>query len=925
MIGGNSAGSGWSFFRSSSSSSQSSSRNQARLDPDSNAIPTASPDAHSSESPQSGDQQDARSSNTRNDLQSVELTAARRENASLQHDMPIERFLTLNEQSLTPEASTSATTLSPDSTLNVQAPPSTSRSGTPISAGTPSPVSLYDNNTLQPTQSPNPPYHLHSLTERKLEKAVLGRAVGLRQLVLLSNAFATRPAAPQPCPQEAYSSSHYSDEHSLRYPHASTSRSIFDDEELDAGVIDYEEDEAERKRREEDWLDSMLDEMLTDAEDDDDEDGKKEQESISLDRRIPSRSEREFKEPYVHLSIKHSWNTSTIQSSPSPHVAMSSALNLSIPPSHQSLLAQHAAMLDDQNTENDVEHLETASSPSFAIPEYWMGDSGFMEPYTVPLPESTDASPNSSANSEASDDGNEEGQTAQQLEKESRYDASCVECEASDNQCCEAVGQDNARYQESLPTYPEIGIPIQARNSGAIPSSHSFTSLSLPELAYSATSLNTLSSSPSHSINVLHTPGTSPPPVYLQQHHCREAIPSNAELEKQAWEHQRLYEANQVEYEREREREHGIREAQEVMLPMDDLDLYDDHCEHEAEDDRRSSSSQDEERSSNGSSTSSEDTTHTKRMKITRPPSLELVRYESATAPNKGRRNVDAKEQEDTALWIPLYFPLSTAGHSGLFSPMYTTPTMCNNLADSLVMPPPLPPSLLSVMMGKSPVVEVEVPSTLPLEDDYHSSSGRTQTISDRNDRLRLPMFIPTEIVKSLYDSVDFGLPPRFTTGSSLQPQTATSSSARSAPNSPQRSRSKSLTQVDPLYSIESHTSPGGLLFSSLGLFGSRDEITSSTGTRGRMWDECYATQRRRSLSSFTGTLNPPAPDTFTMNAATDVSMAPSSQNGRCTYSRARSILHSHNHRNESRSPSRLRLFVDQGDIFADDFEFGSI
>lgn len=931
MIGGNSAGygSGWSFFRSSSSSSQSSRQSQARANAsDSNSITPSDqsisilPPIHQhTDSPESGNQYDNRSSSGHDDLQSVQ---AGQDGICSRHDMlPKESALTWDPSS-TPEASTSrflhsqaSSTLEGDD----QAPPLASGSGTSNSA------------SGHGASPPIPPYHLHSLTERKLEKAVLGRAVGLRQLVLLSNAFATRPAAPPPpAASRGYSYSSYPDEHSLRYPHASTSRSIYEDEELDAGVIDYEEDEAERKRREEDWLDSMLDEMLTDAEDDDEDEDKQEAEqaSISLDRRVPSRSEREFKEPYVHLSIKYTWHT-TQQSSSASVVPPSSATPTSsctgLP--HQSLLAQHAAMLEDQTSES-AEHLETAP-PSLALSEQWLGDSGFMEPYTIPIPESADASPNSSANSQASDDdGLEEGQLAYENDEKTAHESPCEECEASNESCKEADGQDHVRYQVSEASNTDIGIPISSQPSHRLSSPRSYTSLSLPELAYSANSFNTLSSSPSHSIN-LFTPGTSPPPAFMQAHL---ETPTSAELEKQAWEQQRHHEASQVEY------EYSLREAQEVMLPMDDLDLYDDEDE-EVEERRSSSSRGDEDGSSNGSSTSSDDTT---RLRRTRgwPSSLELVRY----LPSESTAKPKEAEQEDTALRIPLYCPLSHYRHAGLFSTRSAT-TM-GSPGDSPAMPA-LPPSLLSVMMGKSPVVQVEVPSSHTKTTAFYHSADGGQTQSDRNDKLRLPMFLPSEIVKSLYDSVDFGLPPRFSStsspsvsqlqqhstlsqsphfdlashgGTSLTPHhlpTHSPTSARSAPNSP-RSRCKSLTQADPLFPASSHTSPGGLLFSSLGLFASRDEHSCESRSFGRMWDQGYASERRRSHSSIIGVSSF---DTFT-HSTTDVHSSPSGGSDESSTRRARRMLHSHT-RNESRSPSRLRLLVDQGDTFADDFEFGTI
>lgn len=742
-------------------------------------------------------------------------------------------------------------------------------------------------NTPIPTSAP-PPHHLHSLTERKLERAVLGRAVGLRQLVLLSNAFATRPSPP-PLPTIS------TDEHTLRYPHASTSRhSAFDeDEELDAGLIDYEEDEAERKRREEDWLDSVLDEMLTDAEDDEDADDQQEDRAGQL--KTPTRSEREFKEPYVHLSIKHAWQSYASSSSPA-----------SYPPSPSSVLApQHAAMLD-KDTVYDDDHLQNITR--FPVREqYWPSDSGFMEPHSIPLPESTDSSPISSANSQASDDGAEDVQIEYYEQEEQLLEEE--QCEA-----CQAAGERWEVQQElwfdpqddtESGSYPQVGIPIsltRGRSATTLASPHSFTSLSLPELAYSATSLNTLSSSPSHSFD-LFTPGTSPsalagPASTSASSEQHMPTPSHAEREKQAWRDSQAR-SPEIDYEA------STLEPQEIMLPMDDLDLYDD------EGSSASPEGDEESNSSNGSSTSTEDRTRQKRTTVIRKaPSHELVRYQPAK-----EAKVDAANEE-YGLRIPLYLPSASFTPKGLFC---SRPPRSRQ--DSLPMQP-LPPSLLSVMMGKDPVVGLELPSvdTTPIRPS-HSHDGRIE------DRLKLPIFLPSEIVKSLYDSVDFGLPPRFTSPTS-SPLSSPSRSPLALPfefsassditstvheKATARTRSKSLTQVDPPLHPPTHACSGGLLFSSLGLFALGND-SQITGTTSGIWDQGYASERRRSLSST------PLYKFTDSGLPKDLTLPSTGSSNR-----SRTMLHNAAGKNESRSPSRLRLFLDHGDSSADDFEFGSI
>ncbi|KAK9894578.1 hypothetical protein P389DRAFT_173648 [Cystobasidium minutum MCA 4210] len=969
MIGGNSTGggSGWSFFRSSSGSRH----HQATTETNDINPPASSTHASSSssaaafpldhnnnediDSPQSGNGERSSDNTYSDDLQGVTTREAEAEagHAYAHHDMFSQ--LSARSQQATCVTSLSSVPSSSASSVDVQAPgPETEHTGpssstSTISASAAGPIVNAD---IAP---PAPSYHLHTLTERKLEKAVLGRAVGLRQLVLLSNAFATRgspppPPSPPTSQGHSYSSSSsssynndYPHQRSLQYPHASTSNAghgFVDDEDFDAGIIDvdYEEDEAERKRREEDWLDSMLDEMLTDAEEDDDnEEEITQQESMVAAQRpkasSSTRSEREFKEPYVHLSIKHpSWHASHLSSSPYASTSTHSPSGVHLH-QHESLLAQHAAMVD-QETSDHAEYFETSSPPLATVTlEHWIGDSGFMEPHAIPLPESTDASPNSSVNSQASDDGQDDDAVSEPDRDDSvvcRGEA-CADCEPTDEHLHRVEPAD-----ETV-DYPEIGIPISSArdmvNGAVLPSRPSYTSLSLPELAYSATSLNTLSSSPSHSIN-LFTPSTSPLPI------CATSMcplqggsmaPSSAELEKQAWEQQRRYEAaGQFEYEERVD-------PQEIMLPMDDLDLYD---EDGREEQRSDSNDRDESEgisSSNGSSTSNEDSTLFKRRTARHQPSMELVRYQSHT-PAK------AVEHEDTALRIPLYFPPSTfRDDASLFPGPSSASTATNNSSM-----PALPASLLSVMMGRSPVVQVEVtsPSSPSIDKAQPGFAAYPEDISRNNDKLRLPIFLPSEIVKSLYDSVDFGLPSRFSSSSSSSlhdspassskwtpPRTfdfgvsagrGTTTTARSAPNSP-RTRSKSLTQADPPFLPSSHASPGGLLFSSLGLFGlspPQYESASSPSFRSSgIWDHTCAFESRHSLSN--AALNSDTQtDGFSGNSSMD--RADGAGSSRTTRS---SILHSHHHhtRTESRSPSRLRMLVDQGDTFADDFEFGTI
>lgn len=887
MIGSSSSGSGWSFFRSNSTSSQSTSKAQARQEEDaaSSTAPSTSasvPPARDGETPQSGNAA-LRSSSIaagHDDLPAMPgliapAGAARPALSNPSHSIDF-----------APSSSASTDPSSPLPPTNIQAP---------LRSPPPNPVSgtTLPSSASIASEGPAPcppaiPYHLHSLTERKLEKAVLGRAVGLRQLVLLSNAFASHPAAPLPPPHAT------SDDTPLRYPYASTSQRnpLFDDDE----IIDFEEDEVERKRKEEDWLDSVLDEMLTDADDDDGE-----EQSQSKYMGTPTRSEREFREPYVHLSIKHRWHPSN-----SPAAVQGYAQS-------NTLASQHATMLEEESTE-ETQHMEVSPpslSPLYSIldEERWLGDSGFLEACSVPLPDSTDASPISSANSQVSDDGCEEGQPARQfgLDFEASTEHTYDERKAASEH--DPSGQEDVLHSvgdDRRSDAARASLPIVLPRGLASP--HSFTSSSLPELAYSANSVNTLSSSPSHSIN-LYTPGTSPPGNYPSFSTSSDIIynPTRAEREKQAWR------KSQIQFEA-RESDSSDCEPQETTLPIDDLDIYDEVCEEA----RSSASNRDdgEKTSSSRSTTSNEDEAHTARTITRHIPSLGLVRYD------RGGFAGQDKLQDDNVLRIPLYLPRESLVTTALFS------SRIPFLEQGSTSLPPLPPSLLSSMLGKAPTVPV---SRAPIPVSFSPAASNTPAYrkvfnalnTERNDdKLRLPIFLPSEIVKSLYDSVDFGTPPCISSPAS-SPLTSPSQTSLglpfevlSAPSSPPSSsrisgsRGRSVPLVNPVLPPSSHAPPGGLLFSSLGLFGPDSDEFSQQNGPGDTRDEVYPWQRKRSWP-------PTLLQGFVQTSKEHFTAAEPA-------TKSRDILH-HAARTESRSPSRLRLFLDPEDCFGDDFEFGSI
>jgi hypothetical protein len=866
--------------------------------------------------------------------------------------------------------------------------------------------------------------HLHNLTERKLEKAVLGRAVGLRQLVLLSNAFASRSSLSSLSSSASATTINKQDEptlivtgsndeeasYGLQYPTPSTSssspststgeyhhqRSSYDDydEELEAGIIEFEyddeeEDEAERKRREEDWLDSVLDEMLTDAEDDDDATTDlKEQDEAALAHRDPTaylerddhnreripplitRSEREFKEPYVHLSIKqHGTNSRHPSYQSSLPSSTSSASGYTYHPSSSSsssALLAHRASLLQQEDEDEPESmfLETVTSPSLegfsstleveeegggAVrrSENIMADSGFfafIEPSSIPLPDSTDTSPGSSANSQASDAGDTETEAEEVKHninvKSDRDGQLAAKTPLVEDQMVEQHRQESPMLP--LQIYRSLPISMTGTyNSTESPSPTSCTGVSLPELAYSATSLNTLSSSPSHSIN-LFTPGTSPPRI---------SFPHKVEASKDDNSQGQWFGGGPqlgIDFS---VRARDELEPQEIMLPMDDLDLdlYDDDDEGEGSElARLTKRDDDEERnsSSSGSTTSNEDSSagfRRGRTSTRRTSALELVRYHAA--------------DEDDALRIPLYLPLSN--HQGWDDLLVT-----RSQTESTSMPE-LPPSLLSVMLGKKPLVEVEVASSSSSlsspEQDPRMTSRTPRSHSYKyeekinSDKLKLPIFLPSEIVKSLYDSVDFGVPSRFSpTSSPLNSPSLHQSSAfdfsttlseasrggkpfpsapRSAPCTP-RNRSKSLTQMEAFSPPSTHTSPGGLLFSSLGLFGFReDEQYASNrdgmevgGIRDSKVQQPHSVSNTTTSSTFLPLFSTSNDDSFDrVSSSIRAGSSGATSCGAHTTSpgRARSMLPVN--KNESRSPSRLRHYYDHRDTFADDFEFGSI
>ncbi|KAL7005329.1 hypothetical protein EMMF5_005166 [Cystobasidiomycetes sp. EMM_F5] len=298
--------------------------------------------------------------------------------------------------------------------------------------------------------------HLRSLTERKLEKAVLGRAVGLRQMVLLSNAFASR------LPSKSVSPNTTSPPTPATSNVIASDRLRYEDRDLEVD-IDSLEDEMVRKRREEDWLDSVLDEMLTDEWEDRTEEEDSGQQMLS-------------REPYVHLSLRQHRDVHVQPTPVAPQETTTTSAHI-----HHAIVSNLAAAFSESVT---------------------VRDSGFLEPASIPLPASPERSPDSSAHSQQSDDDSKT--TVMEDTEGFNNDDDDVEYLTSSGL---AFNPHSSLFDLNV-AMPSTHIDTSTRS---IPLSGSFVNPPTPELAYSVNSFfSNLSTSPSASVQLL-TPSSSPP------------------------------------------------------------------------------------------------------------------------------------------------------------------------------------------------------------------------------------------------------------------------------------------------------------------------------------------------------------------------------------------------------------------------------
>ena len=641
-------------------------------------------------------------------------------------------------------------------------------------------------------------HHLHSLTERKLEMAVLGRAVGLRQLVLLSNAFASKA--------KTYATNAYG---------GPGTNEQLEEGELDANIVDLE-DEMNRKKREEDWLDSVLDEMLTDEEDDYDPPPIPDapaSSSYGFLRGYQSGSQG-LREPYVHVSIRDRRNA------PGP---------LSL------------------QTSEPYEQLRIDLT-STGAPRALVGDSGFLEPALIPLPESTDTTPDNSTTSQASDDEAVLSTIEEELDAE----------------------DEEAMFEmDGLPPLPEsddgseetIPDPYRMTNDPLYLSNYRDEALAAtPDLAYSSNSLNSfltnLSSSPSGSFGPT-TPNSSP----------FELLPALDSFSGQTFTEQ----SNEEVALRNVTSEAGNRALQEGY-----------------EGDKIGS---------------------------VRSADLQLVPYYGKLAAEV------LGESAKPVLGAEHQVPSERRGVYAVPASSYAPP----------ITVPKLPSALLSSILGQRPPIAFKA--------DRTPSGGRDKPAKTdpSTSSVSLPIFLPHEVVKALYDSVDFGLPPKSSSPVSTPSVTQASLPAftlapsydrshkgagnseitvRSAPTSP-RGRRKSLSLLD--IGGVSHDSSGSLLFSSLGLAPMPDsrsildrelvrsseasitrhpEITTASFGRGIVADWAFGSVLEQTQRGSASGDYPTRRTSFRDAAA-----------GR---------------RNDSRSPSRLRHFHQLDAVILDDFDFGS-
>ena len=333
------------------------------------------------------------------------------------------------------------------------------------------------------------------------------------------------------------------------------------------------------------------------------------------------------------------------------------------------------------------------------------------------------------------------------------------------------------------PFSPSAPIPLENSSSSYM---YALAGASTPDLAYSVGSLfSNMSNSPPSSINLV-TPSSSPPSAF-----CEKKLAEIDQSERfKAKEDSLRFKGGFM----------GYQGATEAILSMEGLDDL-------------------PQPQSFGSGEAVEDVAHS-----SPGSSMELVRYQ----PPIGTVAMDE------TIRIPTVPPRSAT------TPMSQYPLL-----------PTLPSPLLSTLLSRiaSPTAPISSWDRLGRKNETSSSndsrSGTGYRLPKRK-KLQLPIFLPYEIVKSLYDSVDFGvLPPsRFQQGSSSSatsialaaprsagtvsppispPRTSTAAGPKSCPSSP-KLRNQSLPRV--LDGI-GYDSSGSLLFSSLGLCSRLSSLSS--------------------------------------------------------------------------------------------------
>lgn len=640
---------------------------------------------------------------------------------------------------------------------------------------------------------PVPSTHLHSLTEKKLEMAVLGRAVGLRQLVLLSNAFASKA--------KSYAAGAYSGDS--------------EESEMDPSIVDLE-DEMVRKKREEDWLDSVLDEMLTDEEDSEEPTYDYEPPPIPPFSSASSRqsyigpyagSSYGLREPYVHLSIRDRRNA------PGP-LSLASTSGNSLP------------IIDPVSVSSQNAQMVAA-----------VRDSGFLEPAQIPLPESRDNSPEGSSASQTSEDDSILSTIREEDEEDDMFDMDGLPPLPDSDDGSEETVPDPYRGEMGLriPNYRDELVTV----SGT------------PDLAYSSNSLNSflsnLSSSPSGSFGP--TTPTSTPIEYVS------AVAGTREAETEA----------------------SLEQEDTVQI----LSL----TEAEAEEPEKGERA------------------------FTAASGLQLVPY-------TGKKR-DAASPQEIAFRDTL---------SGITSPatrgIFASPAPPLPLQQASQALPKLPSGLLASILGRPASIPVSISASAARRQGQRHGKP---PVGVPHPSVHLPIFLPHEVVKALYDSVDFGVPPKssspvstpsvaqatlpaFTLASNGNDDNEESAGVssdltiRSAPTSP-RGRRRSLSLLD--IGGVSHDSTGSLLFSSLG-------IAPPPQSRTTLASEPSLVDAKLSLGGVTAA-------SFGRGIVADWAFGGDETGSRPDFRMKDSG------RADSRSPSRLRHFQAlEAVVHNDDFDFGS-